>query len=141
MYLLDTDIVSLHQWGDEDVKARIGKIPASELFISSVTLAEQMRGCWNAVHKAKEPMKLIWAYELCGDIVEYYSFRRLASFDQEASQIYRDLITQGVRIGTNDLRIAATALSHGADLITRNVRDFEKVPSLNVIDWRLPDTR
>ena len=42
---------------------------------------------------------------------------------------------QQVRIGTKDLRIAALALSKNATLVTRNTRDFAKVPGLHMVDW------
>lgn len=39
-----------------------------------------------------------------------------------------------VRIKTPDALIAATALVAGAELVTRNVEDFQKVPGLRVVD-------
>jgi predicted nucleic acid-binding protein len=36
-------------------------------------------------------------------------------------------------IGAHDIWIAATALSHGMDVITSNVAEFERVPGLTVI--------
>jgi tRNA(fMet)-specific endonuclease VapC len=45
------------------------------------------------------------------------------------------LKTAKLNIGKTDLRIAATVLEHGAILVTRNTRDFQRVPSLVLEDW------
>jgi predicted nucleic acid-binding protein len=33
------------------------------------------------------------------------------------------------------LRIAAITLVHGGTLVTRNIRDFQAIPSLSIQDW------
>jgi predicted nucleic acid-binding protein len=48
---------------------------------------------------------------------------------------YRYLATNGLAIGANDLWIAATALAFGKSLVTRNVRDFQRVPGLEVVGY------
>jgi tRNA(fMet)-specific endonuclease VapC len=50
---------------------------------------------------------------------------------------FRRLRVQGIRIGTHDLRMATIALSRGATLVTRKVRDFAMIPSLNIEGWSL----
>ena len=46
-----------------------------------------------------------------------------------------DLRKQGVRIGTQDLRIAAMAVVHDTTLVTRNARDVAQAPDLVIEDW------
>jgi tRNA(fMet)-specific endonuclease VapC len=40
-----------------------------------------------------------------------------------------------IKIGTQDLKIAAIARSLDATLVTRNRRDFKRIPSLKIEDW------
>jgi predicted nucleic acid-binding protein len=47
-------------------------------------------------------------------------------------QTFRYLRDNGLSIGTNDLWIAATALAHDLPVVTRNGRDFRRVPGLKV---------
>lgn len=47
-------------------------------------------------------------------------------------ELYRFLSAKGNLIGTNDLWIAATALTHDMPVATGNVREFSRVPDLIV---------
>lgn len=48
---------------------------------------------------------------------------------------FRYLRTNGLLIGSNDLWIAATALSVGMPLVTRNLDEYRRVPGLEVLDY------
>ena len=52
-----------------------------------------------------------------------------------AARIRADLETVGKPIGPHDVLIAATALAHGATLVTHNLREFRRVKGLLVEDW------
>jgi tRNA(fMet)-specific endonuclease VapC len=47
--------------------------------------------------------------------------------------VWAELAERGDVIGAHDLWIAATALSHGLGVATRNTADFERVPGLRVL--------
>ena len=40
-----------------------------------------------------------------------------------------------LNVRANDLRIAAIALENSAIVVSRNLRDFQRVPGLQVEDW------
>jgi tRNA(fMet)-specific endonuclease VapC len=56
-------------------------------------------------------------------------------YDRASDRIYQELRQQSLRIGTQDLRIAAIVLANNSTLVTRNYSDFSKVPGLILDDW------
>lgn len=49
--------------------------------------------------------------------------------------VFVELKSQGVRVGTMDLRIAAIAIANNVTPLTRNTVDFERVVNLHFEDW------
>ena len=63
-------------------------------------------------------------------------------FNEDSATHYATLVAQRTRIGrpitTEDAQIAAIALQHRLTLVTRNIRDFEKIQNLSLINpWEL----
>jgi tRNA(fMet)-specific endonuclease VapC len=69
--------------------------------------------------------------------VRYLSRVNLVDFSKEAYVYYLELCSQGIRIGTQDLRIAAIVLAENSILVTRNQRDFAQVPGLVFEEWTI----
>lgn len=55
--------------------------------------------------------------------------------DIHYGRLRADLERRGTPIGANDMLIAAHALSLGATLVTDNVREFERVKDLAIVNW------
>lgn len=53
----------------------------------------------------------------------------------EYGQMFRYLKANGLPIGANDLWIAATAVAFGKPLVTGNVKEFQRVPRLQVLGY------
>lgn len=60
-------------------------------------------------------------------------------FRNPADDVYgvirAQLHRQGRLIGPNDLFIAAHAIAEGCTLVTANLREFQRIPSLSVESW------
>ena len=71
------------------------------------------------------------------ETVQFFSTIPVVPFDMACERQFQALRAMRLRVGSRDLRIAATALVHSVVLITRNRRDFEQVPGLRLDDWSL----
>lgn len=69
----------------------------------------------------------------------YYCRVPVVPFDESAAAQYRALVAERLHVGTQDLRIAAIALSRDATLVTSNRRDFGRIPGLRIEDWNIAD--
>jgi tRNA(fMet)-specific endonuclease VapC len=96
---------------------------------------EQLTGWYTQLRKAKRPERLAWAYRRLASTVRFLSRVQIIDFDETAIQRYEQRKKNKIKLGTNDLRIAATVLERSAILVTRNIRDFRKVPGLQIEDW------
>lgn len=63
----------------------------------------------------------------------------IVPFDSKCATAYGKLRArleaEGMKIGPNNLLIAATALAYEAVLVTGNTREFSRMPNLEIEDW------
>lgn len=128
-YLLDTNIVIYV------IKRRPIQVldkfnaNATRMAISAITLAELMHG----VEKSSQPDANLAVVEDFCSRLEVLPYTTKAA--QHYGSIRAALERNGQLIGVNDLHIAGHARSEGLVLVTNNVREFERVPALQVENW------
>ena len=78
---------------------------------------------------------MAWAYRNLAATIRFLARIQIIDFDERAIQSYEQLKKLKLKIGKMDLRIAAAVLEADATLVTRNMRNFGRVPGLRIEDW------
>ncbi len=133
--LFDTDHVSLHERGHSNLKARLQTAPSETIGVSVVTVEEMVRGRLAVLARRTEGGVRVHAYKKFLETVHFFSSIPVVAFDLACEEKFQELRARGLRVGSQDLRIAATALVNDLVLVTRNRQDFEQVRGLRVEDW------
>ena len=129
LYSLDTNILSdLVRHPQGVVAKKIAVVEENEICISIIVAAELRFGA------AKRN-----SARLSNQVETILAAMLVVPFDvptdREYAKLRQLLESSGNSIGPNDLLIAAQARANGQILVTNNVREFTKVPSLQVENW------
>lgn len=122
MYILDTNVISaVRRQGRAPQVARwlAGK-PEDQLFLSVITLGEIERGITR--QSARDPGFAADLGAWLDRTVQVFA-DRIVPFGPQDARIWGRLSCE-IGHGGADLMIAATALHHGATVVTGNVSDF-----------------
>lgn len=138
LYVLDTDHLSLLQRGNAIVRERLLLIPPTDRATTIISQTEQFLGWWSEITQARNEAAVVRNFQYLQEAMRFFNTLPVLSYDEAASAQFGQLQRAKVRIGTQDLRIASIALSRNATVVTRNLRDFGKIPGLITVDWSLP---
>jgi tRNA(fMet)-specific endonuclease VapC len=132
-YLLDSNVwITLLRARDPVLALRVKSLPPAEVYSCAVVRAELLYGA----HKSAASAANVALVHRLLDV------HPSPAFDDDAAAQYAkiraDLESKGQTIGANDYCIAAIALARGLTLVTRNTREFSRVPNLIVEDWQTP---
>ena len=128
-YLFDTDALSepLRRRPRKSYIAWLETIPRADQFTSAVTIGELYKGAFR-VADASRHLRNIETRVLPAVTVLPY--------DLAVARVYGEIEAALARSGRThadaDLQIAATAIYHGLDLVTGNLRHFSRVPHLRL---------
>jgi tRNA(fMet)-specific endonuclease VapC len=137
--LLDTDHVtvlfSLAHAQHQRLAQRMLSAADQHFAIPVIVAEEQLRGWLAKINSTREIGRQVPYYAKLSDVIELFGKSERVPFDTQVVSEYERLRKQKIRIGTQDLKIAATALVRDALLLSANLRDFQKVPGLRVENW------
>lgn len=130
MYMLDTNIcIYVMKQKPQMVLRRFKEELNNGLCISSITLAELEYGMKRSAAPAKNEQALLRFLAP----ISVLPFGSAAA--SEYGEIRAYLQQQGTPIGPLDMLIAGHARSEDMILVTNNVREFERVPGLEIENW------
>lgn len=137
-YLLDTNVISelVKPLPHENVWEWVNALPDEQLFISSITIGELQRGI-----ELLPPSKRRSDYErwLQGQILTQYADRIIAVDTMVMLRwgtLMAETAAKGRSLPVFDSLLAATALTHNMQLVTRNVQDFADTGIQTVNPWQ-----
>jgi tRNA(fMet)-specific endonuclease VapC len=137
LYVLDTDILSLYQRGHPAVSQRCRACAPDELAITVISIEEQLSGWYSLLRRARKPDRLAEVYRHLAGQVRFLANWNILEYDEPAIKRYDRLSALKLNVKKMDLWIAAVVLERGGTLITRNTRDFGRIPGLTLEDWTL----
>jgi tRNA(fMet)-specific endonuclease VapC len=129
-YLLDTNVcIRIINGRSAVARQKLLSRPVEQIIVCSVVRAELFYGA----SKSQTPEATRRKQDL------FLSPFASLSFDDFAANTYgrirADLEQNGIPIGPLDMQIAAIALTHHLTLVTHNIREFSRIPHLQLEDW------
>jgi tRNA(fMet)-specific endonuclease VapC len=98
------------QTGDAFLRlvAKLDEFPSDEIVTTIITYEEQMRGWMSYLAKMRSIYEQVFAYETLKPYFDYFKTLTIIEFDQNAAEIYKNLKSTKIRIGSMDLKIASS---------------------------------
>lgn len=131
MWALDSNTISYYFRGDAAVVPRMQALRPADLAVPAMVEYELRYGLLRLPPEAAKP-RLEALAQLLRPV-------QVLPFDAEcaalAAHIRATLEAAGTPIGPHDTLIAATAMRYQATLVTRNEREFSRVPGLQWVNW------
>jgi tRNA(fMet)-specific endonuclease VapC len=137
LYIFDTDTLTLYQRLQPAVVRNVFYHLVDDIQVTSVSLEEQLSGWFTMLRSARNPHQIETAHIRLSETIQALSLWDIVPFSANAVTRYHDLLRQRLNVGGNDLRIGSIALEMGATVITRNLRDYRRIPKLRCEDWSL----
>lgn len=131
MYLLDSNacIRLLNESASSNMARKLAELIPDDIRLCSVVKSELYYGAYKSTRRDRN----------LANLNRFFSQFISLPFDDSAAsiagQVRAQLDVAGTPIGSNDLLIAAIALSNDLTLVTHNTREFGRINGLKYEDW------
>lgn len=131
MYLLDSNacIRLLNESASSNIARKLAELTPDDIRLCSVVKSELYYGAYKSTRRERN----------LANLNRFFSQFISLTFDDNAAviagQVRAQLDVAGTPIGSNDLLIAAIALSNDLTLVTHNTREFGRINGLKYEDW------
>jgi len=130
--LIDSSILIHFERMGTDISAYVKGREGEDAFLSVISASELLHGVYRAADRKIKATRLAFVEGVLTAIPVLPVDLAVA---RSHSQLWADLAQRGKMIGVHDSWLAATCLAHGLRLATSNIREFERVPGLDVEKW------
>lgn len=139
--LLDTDVFSLYRAADASIVEKVKTLAEDELFLSDITVFESLRGYYALLNVEQDKgakggsNRIVAVYAKLNDFLSFVCEANILPYDDRAEAVFQSFPNAVKRGRANDCRIAAIGIASGIPVATRNLRDFGKIPDVQVVAW------
>ena len=130
--LIDSSILIHFERLGSDVSTYVKGREREDLFLSVISASELLHGVHRAANRRIKAKRLAFVEGVLAAIPVLPIDLGVA---RSHAQLWADLAQQGKMIGVHDSWLAATCLAYGLRLATSNLREFERVPGLDLEKW------
>jgi len=130
--LIDSSVLIAWERDRLNLQSQLAQYADDDFAISAITASELLHGIHRAANPAQRRRREAFVEGLLARLP-------VISFDAVAARIHArlsaELAANGMAVGPHDLIIAATALTKGYIVTTRNERSFPRIPGLSYQRW------
>jgi tRNA(fMet)-specific endonuclease VapC len=131
-FLIDSSVLIAWERDRLDLPSQLAEFAEEDFAISTITASELHHGVHRAANPAQRRRREAFVEGLLARLP-------ILSFDAVAARIHArlsaELAADGTAVGSHDLIIAATALTKGYIVSTRDERSFPRIPGLSYQCW------
>ncbi|HEX6913563.1 MAG TPA: PIN domain-containing protein [Longimicrobium sp.] len=128
--LIDTSVLIDAERGRLDLAPHLAARTGEQVFLSAVSVSELLYGAYRDTGTRNKRLAVAEAV-----LTQF----KVLQIDTPATRLHprikADLAARGTPVGPHDLWLAASAMAHGLTMATANLRDFQRIPGLQVEAW------